>query len=100
MEELSDFPNYHFSTGIPFLKPMLYGFTIAILGTPTFCIEDIFCKNIINAPIFLIKPHIKPQSDRFFSFIHNRNTSLIYFHFIGSIIENPEPLPSSEITLI
>ena len=65
MEELPDFPNYHLSTGIPLLKPMLYGFTIAILGTPTFCIEDIFCKNIINAHIFLIKPHIKPQSDRF-----------------------------------
>ena len=84
----------------PLLKPMFYCFTIAILGTPTFCIEYIFRKNIINAHIFLIKPHIKPQSDYFFSFIHNRNTSLVYFHFVGSIMENSEPLPGSETTLI
>lgn len=60
MEELSDFPNYHFSTGIPFLKPMLYCFSVVILGTPAFCIDYIFCKNIINAHILLIEPHIKP----------------------------------------
>ena len=29
-------------------------------GTPAFCIDHIFCKNIINAHILLIEPHIKP----------------------------------------
>ena len=48
------------ATGIPFLKPMLYCFSVVILGTPAFCIDYIFCKNIINAHILLIEPHIKP----------------------------------------
>lgn len=38
VEELFNFPNNDFATGIPFLKPVLHSFSIAILGTPTFCI--------------------------------------------------------------
>ena len=60
MKKLLDFPNNHLATGIPFLKPMLYCFSVVILGTPAFCIDHIFCKNIINAHILLIEPHIKP----------------------------------------
>ena len=48
MEELFNFPNNDFATGIPFLKPVFYDLTIIILRTPTFSINYIFRKNIIK----------------------------------------------------
>ena len=37
-----------FATSIPFLKPVFYDLTVIIFWTPTFSINYIFCKNIIN----------------------------------------------------
>ena len=36
------------TTSIPFLKPVFYDLTVIIFWTPTFSINYIFCKNIIN----------------------------------------------------
>lgn len=48
VEKLFDFPSNDFATSIPFLKPVLYDLTVIIFWTPTFSINYIFCKNIIN----------------------------------------------------
>lgn len=48
MEKLFDFPSNDFATSIPFLKPVFYDLTVIIFWTPTFSINYIFCKNIIN----------------------------------------------------
>ena len=48
VEKLFDFPSNDFATSIPFLKPVFYDLTVIIFWTPTFSINYIFCKNIIN----------------------------------------------------